>query len=65
MEHSMACALVSRILLTKIDEAEEDEGATALWLHSAAEQLISDGILDPRTRYDEHQAWAHRYPAAA
>ena len=49
MEHSMACALVARIVLTKVDEAEEDEGTIALWLHSAAEQLINDAILDPRT----------------
>lgn len=49
MEHSMACALICRVVLTKVDEAEEDEGAIALWLHSAVEQLIGDGILDPRT----------------
>ena len=49
MQHSMACALICRVVLTKVDEAEDDEGAIALWLHSAVEQLIGDGLLDPRT----------------
>jgi hypothetical protein len=40
---AMACAVVSRILLTKIDEAEDDEGAIALWLAAAVEQVANDG----------------------
>lgn len=48
MEHSFACALVARVVLTKVDEAEDDEGAITLWLHSAVDQLIGDGILDER-----------------
>ncbi|MDO3636008.1 hypothetical protein [Mycolicibacterium arseniciresistens] len=50
-EHAMACALIARIALTRdTDDLGEGEGAVALWLHAAVEQLIGDGILDPRNR---------------
>jgi hypothetical protein len=42
MQHGMSCALVARTALVQIDEDERDEGALALWLHSAVEQTISD-----------------------
>ncbi len=42
MQHGLACALVARCVLVQIDEDERDEGALALWLHSAVESTISD-----------------------
>lgn len=42
-ELALATGLIARVILTKIDEAEDDEGAIALWLHSAAEQILDDG----------------------
>ncbi len=41
-ELALSCGLINRIVLTKVDEAEDDEGAIALWLHAAVEQ-IGDG----------------------
>ncbi|MBV5244339.1 hypothetical protein KUF57_12420 [Mycolicibacterium sp. PAM1] len=41
-ETALGCALVARVVLTKVDEAEDDEGSIALWLHAAVEQ-ITDG----------------------
>lgn len=41
-ELALACGLVARVVLTKVDEAEEDDGAISLWLHAAVEQ-ITDG----------------------
>lgn len=41
-ELALATGLVTRVALTKIDEAEDDDGAISLWLHAAVEQ-ITDG----------------------
>lgn len=41
-ELALSCGLINRIVLTKVDEADEDDGAIALWLHAAVEQ-IGDG----------------------
>lgn len=41
-ELALACGLVTRVVLTKVDEAEDDDGAISLWLHAAIEQ-ITDG----------------------
>jgi hypothetical protein len=43
MQHGLACAVVARAVLLQIDEDERDEGALALWLHAAIEQLIGEG----------------------
>ena len=40
-ELAMACALMTRIVLTKVDQI--DDGAIALWLHAAVEQITDDG----------------------
>ena len=41
-ETAMAAGLVARVVLSKVDVAEDDDGAIALWLHAAIEQ-ITDG----------------------
>lgn len=41
-ELALAAGLVARVVLTKVDEAEQDDGAISLWLHAAIEQ-ITDG----------------------
>lgn len=42
-ELALSCGLVNRVLLTKVDQADEDDGAVALWLHAAVEQIVDDG----------------------
>jgi hypothetical protein len=42
-ELALSTGLIARVILTKVDEAEEDDGAIALWLHTAVEQIVDDG----------------------
>lgn len=40
-ELALACGLMARIVLSKVDQI--DDGAIALWLHAAVEQITDDG----------------------
>jgi hypothetical protein len=50
-QHGLACAVVARVALSQIDE--DEDGALALWLHSAVEAALSGADAWWRAADDE------------